>query len=142
MTQPYVLWALLGMVAYSITTLLVKLAVRAGAGSSFMVLMISVSIVFASVVLIVALRGELKSLLGMDQSALLWSFAAGIALTIAVTSLFQALSLGPASVAVPIYGMFIVGGAALGVAVLHEPLTWNKVAGLVAAVIGVVLISM
>ena len=142
MTQPYVLWALLGMVAYSITTLLVKLAVRAGAGSSFMVLMISVSIVFASVVLIVALRGELKSLLGMDQKALLWSFAAGIALTIAVTSLFQALSLGPASVVVPIYGMFIVGGAALGVAVLHEPLTWNKVAGLVAAVIGVVLISM
>ena len=136
------LWALLGMVAYSITTLLVKLAVRAGAGSSFMVLMISVSIVFASVVLIVALRGELKSLPGMDQAALLWSFAAGIALTIAVTSLFQALSLGPASVAVPIYGMFIVGGAALGVAVLHEPLTWNKVAGLVAAVIGVVLISM
>jgi transporter family protein len=142
MTQPYVLWALLGMVAYSITTLLVKLAVRAGAGSSFMVLMISVSIVFASVVLIVALRGELKSLLGMDRTALLWSFAAGIALTIAVTALFQALSLGPASVAVPIYGMFIVGGAALGVAVLHEPLTWNKVAGLIAAVIGVVLISM
>jgi bacterial/archaeal transporter family protein len=51
------------------------------------------------------------------------------------------LSLGPATVVVPIYGMFIVGGAVLGVLVLHEPVTWQKVAGLVAAVVGVYLIA-
>ncbi len=142
MTEPYVLWALLGMVAYSVTTLLVKLAVRAGAFSSFMVLLIAASIVFAAVVLIVALRGELRPLLSLNRMALLWSLAAGGALTIAVSSLFQALSLGPASVVVPIYGMFIIGGAALGVLVLHEPVTWSKLLGVSAAVIGVVLISL
>jgi transporter family protein len=54
---------------------------------------------------------------------------------------FQALSLGLANVVVPIYGMFIVGGSLLGVLFLGEPMTWNKVLGLAAAIIGVVLIS-
>lgn len=43
---------------------------------------------------------------------------------------------------VPIYGMFIVGGSLLGVLFLGEPMTWNKIAGLVAAVIGVILIAL
>ena len=42
---------------------------------------------------------------------------------------------------VPIYGMFILGGSLLGVLFLGEPMTWNKIVGLAAAVIGVVLIS-
>ena len=58
-----------------------------------------------------------------------------------MTSLFHALSLGPANVVVPIYGMFIVGGSLLGVLFLGEPMTWHEIIGLAAAVIGVVLIS-
>jgi transporter family protein len=45
-------------------------------------------------------------------------------------------------VVVPIYGMFIVGGALLGVLVLGEPMSWTKIVGLIAAVTGVVLISL
>jgi transporter family protein len=45
-------------------------------------------------------------------------------------------------VVVPIYCMSIVGGALLGVVVLGEPTTWQKIAGLAAAVIGMVLISL
>ncbi|MGB0055940.1 MAG: hypothetical protein WBQ20_04125 [Methyloceanibacter sp.] len=52
----------------------------------------------------------------------------------AVTSLFHALSLGPANMVVPIYGMFIVGGSLLGVLFLGEPMSWNKIVGLAAAV--------
>jgi transporter family protein len=44
-------------------------------------------------------------------------------------------------VVVPIYGMFIVGGSLLGVLFLGEPMTWQKIIGLTAAVIGVVPIS-
>jgi bacterial/archaeal transporter family protein len=40
---------------------------------------------------------------------LIWTIGTGVSLAIAVTSLFRALSLGPASVVVPIYGMFILG---------------------------------
>jgi len=37
--------------------------------------------------------------------------------------------------------MFIVGGSLLGVLFLGASMTWNKIVGLAAAVIGVVLIS-
>jgi drug/metabolite transporter (DMT)-like permease len=52
--------------------------------------------------------------------------SADVALSIAVTSLFRALELGPASVVVPIYGMFVVGGFILGVVLLGEAITFQK----------------
>ena len=141
MMQSYVLWALLGMAGYSLMTLFVKLAERSGSATTYMVLAVSTTIVAIFAILVVALRGELKALL-LERPPLLWAIAGGIALTVAVSSLFHALSLGPANVVVPIYGMFIVGGALLGVLVLGEPMSWTKAAGLVAAVVGVVLISL
>jgi bacterial/archaeal transporter family protein len=143
MVQSYVLWALLGMAGYSLMTLFVKLAERSGAASTHMVLAVTTTIVPIFAIAVVALRGELKPLLlELERPPLLWAIAGGIALTIAVNALFHALSLGPANVVVPIYGMFIVGGSLLSVLFLGEPMTWNKIAGLVAAVIGVILIAL
>ena len=143
MVQSYVLWALLGMAGYSLMTLFVKLAERSGAASTHMVLAVTTTIVPIFSIAVVALRGELTPLLlELERPPLLWAIAGGIALTIAVNALFHALSLGPANVVVPIYGMFIVGGSLLGVLFLGEPMTWNKIAGLIAAVIGVVLIAL
>jgi bacterial/archaeal transporter family protein len=140
--QSYIFWALLGRVGYSFTTLFVKLAVQSGAVSNYMVLAVSTTIVSIFAIGIVIARGELKPLIfDLEQGTLAWGIAGGIALTIAVSSLFHALSLGPANVVVPIYGMFIIGGSLLGVLFLGEPMTWNKIVGLAAAVLGVVLIS-
>jgi transporter family protein len=103
---------------------------------------VSTTIVSIAAVMVVAGRGELKSLIfELERPPLLWAIAGGIALTIAVFSLFHALSLGPSNIVIPIYGMFIVGGALLGVLVLGEPMPWHRVVGLVAAAIGVVLIA-
>src|SRR5215831_15182744 len=141
--QSYIFWALLGMVGYSFTTLFTKLAERNSEVSDFMVLAISATIVSIFVLVLVAIRGELRPLVyDLEKGTLAWAIAGGIALTVAVTSLFHALSLGPANVVVPIYGMFIVGGSLLGVLFLGEPMTWSKIVGLAAAVIGVVLISL
>jgi transporter family protein len=141
--QSYVLWALLGMAGYSLMTLFVKLAERSGSASTYMVLAVSTTIVAIFAIAVVAVRGELKPLLlELERPPLLWAIAGGIALTVAVSALFHALSLGPSNVVVPIYGMFIVGGAVLGVLVLGEPMPWHRVVGLIAAVIGVVLISL
>jgi transporter family protein len=138
----YVVWALLGMAGYSFMTLFVKLAERSGSASTYMVLAVSTTIVSIAAVMVVAGRGELKSLIfELERPPLLWAIAGGIALTIAVFSLFHALSLGPSNIVIPIYGMFIVGGALLGVLVLGEPMPWHRVVGLVAAAIGVVLIA-
>lgn len=141
--QSYVLWALLGMAGYSLMTLFVKLAERSGNATTYMVLAVSTTIVAIFAIAVVAMRGELKPLLlELERRPLLWAIAGGIALTVAVSSLFHAVSLGPATVVVPIYGMFIVGGALLGVIFLGEPMSWTKVVGVIAAVAGVVLISL
>ena len=111
----YILWALLGMAGYSFMTLFVKIAERSSAVSTYMVLAVSTTIVAIVAIAIVAMRGELKTLMfDLDREPLLWAIAGGIALTVAVSSLFHALSLGPANVVVPIYGMFIVGMSADG----------------------------
>jgi transporter family protein len=142
MAQSYVLWALLGMAGYSLMTLFVKLAERSSTVSTYMVLAVSTTIVAIFAIAIVAMRGELKTLIfELERPPLLWAIAGGLALTVAVSSLFHALSLGPANVVVPIYGMFIVGGPLLAALFLGEPMTWNKIAGLLAAIIGVILIS-
>jgi bacterial/archaeal transporter family protein len=119
----YILWALLGMAGYSFGTLFIKLAERGGVASTHMVLAVSSMVVAVCAVAIVALRRELRALFDLDRGSLFWAIIAGIALTVVVSSLFHALSLGPANVVVPIYGMFIVGGALLGVVVLGEPMT-------------------
>lgn len=143
MAQSYILWALLGMAGYSLMTLFVKLAERSGAVSTYMVLAVSTTIVAIFAIAVVAMRGELKTLIfDLERPPLLWAIAGGLALTVAVSSLFHALSLGPANVVVPIYGMFIVGGSLLGVLFLEEPMSWNKIAGLSAAIVGVILISL
>lgn len=139
----YVAWALIGMVGYSFTTLLVKLATRSGVFSSFLVLAVACVITLISTLCIILLRGEFQHVSAKDLFSMsAWSiYATGIALAVAVTSLFRALSLGPASIVVPIYGMFIVGAAALGILFLHEPLTTRKIAGIGLAVVSIFLLA-
>ena len=139
----YISWALAGMVGYSFTTLLVKLATRSGQFSSFLVLSIACVFVAASAFGVTLARGDLAHVGVKDffTSSAWLSYATGIALTVAVVSLFRALSLGPASIVVPIYGMFIVGGAVLGMLVLHEPVTARKLVGIGFAVLSVFLIA-
>jgi bacterial/archaeal transporter family protein len=139
----YVTWALVGMVGYSFTTLLVKLATRGGQFSSFLVLSVACVIALISTVSITLVRGDFQHVHARDflTSSAWYTYATGIALTLAVTSLFRALSLGPASVVVPIYGMFIVGGAILGIVFLHEPLTARKILGIGLAAVSIVLLA-
>lgn len=142
MIHSYVLWALLGMAAYSFMTLFVKLAERNDSVTTYMVLAVASIVVPIVAFAAVAWRGELRALLfDLDTPPLLWALAGGFALSVSAFSLFHALSLGPSNIVVPIYGMFIVGGALLGVLVFGEAMPWHRIAGLVFAVVGVILIS-
>jgi len=111
----YIYWALLGMAGYS----------------------------GLAAISVAAYRGDFQVLLskGLLSEQALWSYATGIALAIAVCSLFRALSLGPVSTVVPIYGMFVVGGSLLGVLFLNESLPWTKVLGILTAVLSIFLIT-
>lgn len=142
-TMNHITWALIGMVGYSLTTLLVKFATRSGQFSSFLVLAIACVITLLSAFCIIIVRGDLQQVSGKDflSSSAWFAYATGIALTVAVMSLFRALSLGPASIVVPVYGMFIVGGAILGILFLHEPVTMRKVFGISFAALSIFLMA-
>jgi transporter family protein len=141
--KSYVLWAFIGMLGYSFTTLFVKLGDRSPNASPHMILAVSTTIVAIGTIGMVIARGELKTLLfDLDTPPLLWAVLAGLTLTLAVSSLYHALSLGPANIVVPIYGMFIVGSSVLGALLLGEHMPLHRLVGLAAAVIGVVLISL
>jgi transporter family protein len=143
MIRSYVLWALLGMVNYSLTTLFMKLAIREGRLTSFLVLAFATTATCSTSWIIALTRGDTRELTWHDFFTMgaFWTFATGAALTIAVTSLFRGLSLGPASVVVPVYGMFAAGGAILGMLFLHEPVTARRVIGLVLAALSIYLIA-
>ncbi len=143
MNKSYLVWAFVGMFGYSFTALLVKLATASGRFSGFFVLMVSASMVVISAGTITFLRGEMKAfswnnLATADGAFLLGT---GVALVIAVVSYFLALSTGPASIVVPVFGMFIVGGAVLGLLFLHEPLTLRKGIGILLAIASIYLIA-
>ena len=141
MTGSYVFWALLGMIAYSVTTIVVKIASHEGLPSSVVVAIATTVVALACWSMVVA-RAQLGLLLhSLSTPSGAWSLAAGTALSVAVMSLFRALELGPASVVVPIYGMFIVGGFVLGVVLLDEAITLPKTIGLIAAIASIYLIS-
>jgi transporter family protein len=143
MIRPYVAWALLGMVCYSLTTLFMKLAIRDGRFSSFLVLAIATFGTFSTSLTVVLLRGDFKGMTWRDfnSPAGLWALATAIALSVAVSSLFRGLSLGPASVVVPLYGMFAAGGAILGLLFLHEPVTARRLIGIALAAVSIILIA-
>ena len=143
MSKSYLLWAGIGMIGYSVTALLVKLATQSGRFSSYFVLMVSSAMVVATSTTITILRGDIRAFSrdNFGSTDGLFALGTGVALVVAVVFYFLALSEGPASVVVPIYGMFIVGGAILGLIFLHEPVTLRKALGILLAAISVYLIA-
>jgi transporter family protein len=85
--------------------------------------MISSAMVVTTSTTITILRGDIKAF-SRDNLASpdgMLALGAGVALVTAVVFYFLALSEGPTSVVVPIYGMFIVGGAVLGLFFCSRP---------------------
>jgi transporter family protein len=134
----YLLWALGAMVSNSFVFLLVKLAQRELPTFTVMFIAVTVLLTLTTIVTVISGDWELSRPVGRHVG---YAILAGVGLAGAVVGYFRALSLGPVSSVVPIYGLFIVGGAALGVVVLDEPLTLRKGLGIGFAMLSVVLIA-
>ena len=103
MSKSYLLWAFIGMIGYSVTALLVKLATQSGRFSSFFVLMIASAMVVTTSTIITFVRGDMKafSANNFNSSDGMFALGTGVALVVAVVFYFHALSEGPASIVVP-----------------------------------------
>lgn len=66
---------------------------------------------------------------------------AGGFLTISILAFFRALSLGPVSVVVPIFGLFLVTSSLIGVFWLGEELSVHRLIGISLAILAIVFLS-
>ncbi len=66
---------------------------------------------------------------------------AGLCAGVATVAFYLALSKGPASVVLPLTGMYILIPAVLGIVILKEQLTLPRIIGLLFAGLAVVLLS-
>jgi len=86
--------------------------------------------------------------LAMATDALRWHrqfpliAVAGIVGGMATACFYFALRRGPASVVVPISGMYILIPAVLGLILLREPMTWKHLVGLACAALAVLFLSL
>ncbi|HDQ98754.1 MAG TPA: EamA family transporter [candidate division WOR-3 bacterium] len=66
---------------------------------------------------------------------------AGLLAGFATLAFYLALARGPASVVVPLTGMYILVPALLGIVLLHEPATLTRLLGMASAALAVFLLS-
>jgi bacterial/archaeal transporter family protein len=132
----YLLWALLALLAYTFVAPLMSVATTEV--PSDVAVVVSNSMLVVAAVAVVALSREpvFEYLTHPDAP---YMYAAGLCLAVGILAYYRALALGPVSVVVPIFGMFIVTSSLIGFAVLDEPLTARKAAGIAFAAVAIYL---
>jgi transporter family protein len=68
-------------------------------------------------------------------------YAAGAFLAVGIIAYYRALALGPVSIVVPVFGLFLVTSSVLGIVALDEPLTARKALGVLLAGVAVYLVT-
>jgi transporter family protein len=132
----YLAWALVALAGYSVFTPLASLATNE-IPSTVVALVANSMLALSAASVIVAGDESVTPHLTGENAA--YMYAAGIFLSVGILAYYQALGKGPVSVVVPVFGMFLVGSAVLGVIFLGDPLTVRKAAGIALAAVGVYL---
>ena len=132
----YLPWALLALVGYSLVAPVVSYVTEDVPGSVGLFHATWVFLVIAGAVLLVTGTTDVGFITGWDAA---YVYVAGVFLTVGILAYITALELGPVSVVVPIYGMFIVGSSALGILFLGEALSPTRIAGILCAFIAIAL---
>ncbi|MDG5776291.1 EamA family transporter [Haloarculaceae archaeon H-GB2-1] len=132
----YLLWAILALAAYTLVAPLVNVAMSEMPSEVVVFISNTILVVGAAGVLLTS-NHDVGSWLTHQKAP--YAYAAGLALAVGILAYYRALSLGPVSVVVPIFGMFLVTSSLLGIVVLDEPLTARKGLGLAFAVAAVYL---
>lgn len=132
----YLPWALLALFGYALVAPVVSHVTEDVPGSVGLFHATWVFLLIAGGVLLFTGTWDAAYVTGMDAG---YIYVAGVFLTVGILAYITALELGPVSVVVPIYGMFIVGSSALGIVFLDEVLSPTRVAGIACAIIAIVL---
>lgn len=138
MTRRYLSFALVAFLAYSLVAPLLKVAMAELPSTPVVFVSNFVLLVLVGVVL--AWHGE-SPLPYLRHRYMPLIVLSGVLLTVGLITYYRALALGPVSVVVPIYGLFIVVSSFVGIVAFEEAVTPRKLAGIAASVIAIALIS-
>ena len=131
--------ALIAMVSYGATAVLLRLSLRTMPPEVALVITNGVLMVAAvgwMVVRAVSIPANLS--LNVSTTAM---FVAGATLSVSVIAYYMALAKGPVSVVGPIFGLGMAVAAVLGILALGEPLKVTRVLGVVLAAAAVILLA-
>jgi transporter family protein len=134
----YLWYALVALAAYSLVAPLTKLAMQSLPADT-VAFVTNGMLALTALGLIAFYDRPLLSALTHQHAP--YMYAAGACLAVGIISYYRALSAGPVSLVVPIFGLFLVASSAIGVLFLDEALTLRKVTGIVLAVVAVFLTS-
>lgn len=134
----YLPYVVLALVCYTLVAPLTKLATR-DIPSDVVALVTNGMLVLAALVLVTFTRESVGAALTHPDAKFM--YAAGAFLAVGILAYYRALALGPVSVVVPVFGLFLVTSSLVGVVALDEPLTARKAAGVGLALVAVYLVT-
>lgn len=138
MNVGYLTYSLVALAAYTLVAPLTKLATRNLPSDAVAAVTNGMLAVAALVATLAAGDSVTRTLTHPDR---VYVVAAGVCLSVGIVAYYRALKVGPVSVVVPIFGMFLVTSSLVGIAFLNESLTLRKGVGIVLAVVAVLLVS-
>ena len=137
----YLRWALLALLSYSAVAPLVRFVTTGDPKiPPFVAALVTNVILLAVTAGVVLYEGQSVSA-SLAHPRAPYLYLAGLFLTVGILAYYRALSLGPVSVVVPIFGTFLVISSLVGVVALDESLTARKAAGIGCAALAVYLVS-
>jgi transporter family protein len=132
----YVAWALLALLSYSAVPPLMRYVTQE-IPSDVAVVVTNGMLTVGAIGLVVATDKPFFPALTHQRAPAM--YLGGIALAVGIVAFYRALSAGPVSVVVPIFGLFIATSSVVGFLVLDEPLTLRKGLGITLALLAVYL---
>ncbi|SER60341.1 EamA family transporter [Natrinema salaciae] len=107
---------------------------------STLAVFLSNAVMFVTVGLVIVYRGHpVRPYLRHPRTP--YIVAMGVLLTVGLLTYYRALALGPVSIVVPIYGLFIVISSLVGIVAFDETVTGRKIAAIALSVLAIALMS-
>lgn len=138
MTTSYLAWAFLALVSYTMVSPLVSY-VSADVPADVVAFVTNGMLAVGAFGVVLYSSQPIVPYLDHPKSP--YMYLAGILLTVGIIAYYRALALGPVSIVVPIFGMFLVGSSVVGILFLSESLTVRKALGIGFAALAVYLTS-
>jgi len=134
--EAYLKWAIVALLGYTFVAPLMK-AATVDIPSTVAALVVNGVLVVASLGVIAYFGIPVQEYLTHPRAV--YMYAAGICLTVGILAYYHALSTGPVSVVVPVFGMFIVTSSVVSALWFADEVTLRQMAGIGFAVVAVYL---